>query len=71
MLGLRERLLTRANPFLPVAVLASAALGAAALYLPFLRDVLETVPLSWGDHAAPAVAGLLGFTTARLRKQGI
>ncbi|MET9182265.1 cation-translocating P-type ATPase [Kitasatospora aureofaciens] len=71
VLGLRERLLTRANPFLPVAVLASAALGAAALYLPFLREVLETVPLSWGDLAAPAVAGLLGFATARLRKHGI
>ncbi|MFD8703415.1 cation-translocating P-type ATPase [Kitasatospora sp. NPDC059648] len=71
VLGLRERLVTRANPFLPVAVLASAALGAAALYVPFLRDVLDTVPLSWGDLAAPAVAGLVGFAAARLRKRGI
>ncbi|MBD0694966.1 ATPase [Streptomyces sp. CBMA123] len=71
VLGLRERLLTRANLFLPLAVLASAALGAAALYLPFLRDVLDTVPLSWSDLAAPVVAGLVGFVAARLRKQGI
>ncbi|MFH9347947.1 cation-translocating P-type ATPase [Kitasatospora sp. NPDC017646] len=71
VLGLRERLLTRANPFLPLAVLTSAALGTAALYLPFLREVLDTVPLSWGDLAAPAVAGLVGFATARLRKRGI
>ncbi|MFD5467209.1 cation-translocating P-type ATPase [Kitasatospora sp. NPDC127059] len=71
VLGLRERLLTRANPFLPLAVLSSAALAAAALYLPFLRDVLNTVPLSWSDLAAPAAAGLAGFATARLCKQGI
>ncbi|MEU8514653.1 cation-translocating P-type ATPase [Kitasatospora sp. NPDC048722] len=71
VLGLRERLLTRANPFLPAAVLASAALAAAALYLPFLRDVLDTVPLSWSDLVAPALAGLAGFAAARLRKQGI
>ncbi|MFJ9610401.1 cation-translocating P-type ATPase [Kitasatospora sp. NPDC101176] len=71
VLGLRERLLTRANPFLPLAVLASAALAAAALYLPFLRDVLDTAPLSWSDLTAPAAAGLAGFATARLRKQGI
>ncbi|MEU4119903.1 cation-translocating P-type ATPase [Kitasatospora sp. NPDC028055] len=71
VLGLRERLLTRANLFLPLAVLTSAALAAAALYLPFLRDVLDTAPLSWSDLTAPAAAGLAGFATARLRKQGI
>ncbi|MFJ9847504.1 cation-translocating P-type ATPase [Kitasatospora sp. NPDC101155] len=71
VLGLRERLLNRANLFLPAAVLASAALAAGALYLPFLRDVLDTVPLTWGDLAAPAVAGLAGFVAARLRKRGI
>ncbi|MFJ9770601.1 HAD-IC family P-type ATPase [Kitasatospora sp. NPDC101157] len=71
VLGLRERLLTRANLFLPLAVLASAALAAAAFYLPFLRDVLDTVPLSWSDLTAPAFAGLAGFVVARLRKQGI
>jgi len=71
VLGLRERLLTRANLFLPLAVLASAALAAAALYLPFLRDVLDTVPLSGADLIAPAAAAVVGFTAARMHKQGI
>jgi Ca2+-transporting ATPase len=71
VLGLRERLLTRVNLFLPAAVLASAALAVSALYLPFLRDVLDTVPLSWADLAAPVAAGLSGFVAARLCKQGI
>ncbi|MFJ7912349.1 cation-translocating P-type ATPase [Kitasatospora sp. NPDC096204] len=66
VLGLRDRLLTRANPFLPLAVLASAALAVAALYLPFLRDVLATEPLGWADLAAPVAAGLVGFAAARL-----
>ncbi|MFF2659791.1 cation-translocating P-type ATPase [Kitasatospora sp. NPDC058032] len=68
VLGLRERLLTRANLFLPLAVLASAGLAAAALYLPFLRDVLDTVPLTWSDLAAPALVGVVGFAAARLRR---
>ncbi|MFF2543090.1 cation transporting ATPase C-terminal domain-containing protein [Kitasatospora sp. NPDC058063] len=71
VLGLRERLLTRANPFLPLAVLASAALAAAALYLPLLRGLLDTVPLGRSDLAAPVLAGAVGFTTARLLKHGI
>ncbi|MEU9044656.1 MULTISPECIES: cation transporting ATPase C-terminal domain-containing protein [unclassified Kitasatospora] len=70
VLGLRERLLTRANLFLPPAVLTSGALVAAALYLPFLRDVLDTVPLSWSDFIAPAAAGVVGFAAARLCRQG-
>ncbi|WP_327075055.1 cation-translocating P-type ATPase [Kitasatospora purpeofusca] len=68
VLGLRERLLTRANPFLPAAVLASAGLAAAALYLPFLRSVLETEPLSWGDLVGPVLAGLAGFVAARTQR---
>ncbi|MDQ0596244.1 putative membrane protein [Streptomyces canus] len=42
VLGLRERLFTRENPFLSWAVLAAVGLGAAALYVPFVRAVLET-----------------------------
>ncbi|MFE4976622.1 cation-translocating P-type ATPase [Kitasatospora sp. NPDC056651] len=71
VLGLRERLLTRANPFLPLAVLASAGLAAAALYLPFLRDLLDTVPLAWADLPAPVLAGVVGFAVARLRTRPI
>jgi Ca2+-transporting ATPase len=68
VLGLRERLFTRANLFLPAAVLASAALGIAAVGLPFLRDVLETVPLAWADLVAPVAAGAVGFLAARLSR---
>ncbi|MEU9186667.1 cation-translocating P-type ATPase [Streptomyces sp. NPDC048484] len=65
VLGLRERLFTRENPFLPWAVLAAVGLGAAALYVPFLRSVLETSPPSWPGLVAAFAAGLTGFGTAR------
>lgn len=65
VLGLRERLFTRENPFLPWAVLAAVGLAAAALYLPFLRAVLETSPPSWPGLTAALAAGLIGFGTAR------
>ncbi|MFF1444293.1 cation-translocating P-type ATPase [Streptomyces sp. NPDC058295] len=65
VLGLRERLLTRENAFLPWAVLAAAGLGAAALYVPFLRAVLETSPPSWPGLVTALAAGLIGFGTAR------
>ncbi|MEU9048193.1 MULTISPECIES: cation-transporting P-type ATPase [unclassified Kitasatospora] len=66
VLGLRERLFTRANPFLPLAVLASAGLGVLALYVPFLRDVLETEPLSWADGGVVTAAALVAFAAARV-----
>ncbi|NEC90149.1 cation-translocating P-type ATPase [Streptomyces sp. SID12501] len=65
VLGLRERLFTRENPFLPWAVLAAVGLAVAALYVPFLRAVLETSPPSWPGLAAALAAGLAGFGTAR------
>lgn len=65
VLGLRERVFTRANPFLPAAVLASAALGCAAVGLPFLRSLLETAPLSGTDTLPVLAAGVAGFLTAR------
>ncbi|MFB7616812.1 cation-translocating P-type ATPase [Kitasatospora sp. NPDC056181] len=71
VLGLRERLFTRANPFLPAAVLASAGLAVAALYLPLLQDVLQTVPLSWADIGAAGTAGLAAFGAARLGARGL
>ncbi|MEV6210210.1 cation-translocating P-type ATPase [Kitasatospora sp. NPDC051914] len=66
VLGLRERLVTRANPFLPLAVLASAALGVGALYLPLLQEVLGTGPLSWRELGAAAAGGIVTFTATRL-----
>ncbi|MER7751931.1 cation-transporting P-type ATPase [Kitasatospora sp. NPDC097643] len=65
VLGLRERLFTRANPLLPLAVLASAGLGVAALYVPFLQDVLETEPVSWADGGVVTAAALVAFAAAR------
>ncbi|WP_326651381.1 MULTISPECIES: cation-translocating P-type ATPase C-terminal domain-containing protein [unclassified Streptomyces] len=65
VLGLRERLFTRENPFLPWAVLAAVGLAAAALYVPFLRAVLETSPPSWPGLVAALAVGLTGFGTAR------
>ncbi|WP_329322166.1 cation-translocating P-type ATPase [Streptomyces sp. NBC_01262] len=65
VLGLRERLFTRENPFLPAAVLASAGLGAAALYLPFLQSVLHTSPPSWIGLTAALSAAVAGFWAAR------
>ncbi|WP_128978418.1 cation-translocating P-type ATPase [Streptomyces roseicoloratus] len=66
VLGLRARLLTRQNLFLPLAVLASALLAAAALYVPFLRSVLETEPLDWAGIAIAAACAPAGFIAARL-----
>ncbi|GAA3388129.1 HAD-IC family P-type ATPase [Streptomyces roseoviridis] len=66
VLGLRARLLTRENPFLPLSVLASALLAAAALYVPFLRTVLDTEPLGWAGIGLAAVCAPAGFLTARL-----
>ncbi|MEU8619597.1 HAD-IC family P-type ATPase [Streptomyces sp. NPDC048623] len=66
VLGLRARLFTPRNPFLPLSVLASALLGAAALYVPFLRSVLETEPLGWTGVGLAAACAPVGFLAARL-----
>ncbi|MEV7282146.1 cation transporting ATPase C-terminal domain-containing protein [Streptomyces sp. NPDC093111] len=66
VLGLRARLLTRKNPLLPISVAASALLAAAALYVPFLRSVLETEPLGWAGVGIAAVCAPAGFFAARL-----
>ncbi|MGW5418656.1 cation-translocating P-type ATPase [Streptomyces sp. NPDC003943] len=66
VLGLRARLLTRENPFLPLSVLASALLAGAALYVPFLSSVLETEPLGWTGVAVAAACAPAGFLAARL-----
>ncbi|MFF1511219.1 cation-translocating P-type ATPase [Streptomyces sp. NPDC058326] len=66
VLGLRARLLTRENPFLPLSVLVSALLAAAALYVPFLSSVLETEPLGWAGIGLAAGCAPAGFLAARL-----
>jgi Ca2+-transporting ATPase len=66
VLGLRTRLLSKENPFLPLSVLASALLAAAALYVPFLSSVLETEPLGWAGAAIALASAPAGFVAARL-----
>ncbi|MFD3759439.1 cation-translocating P-type ATPase [Streptomyces sp. NPDC058622] len=66
VLGLRGRLLTRENLFLPLAVLSSALLAAAALYVPALRSILETEPLDRAGIGLAAATALIGFIAARI-----
>ncbi|MFI1980720.1 cation-translocating P-type ATPase, partial [Streptomyces wedmorensis] len=65
-LGLRSRLLTKENPFLPLSVLASALLAAAALYVPFLNPILETEPLGWAGAGIALACAPAGFVAARV-----
>ncbi|MGW0752502.1 cation-translocating P-type ATPase [Streptomyces sp. NPDC002587] len=68
VLGLRTRLLTRQNLFLPLSVLASVLFAAAALYVPFLQAVLDTEPLGRAGAGLAAIAALTGFAAARLSR---
>ena len=65
-LGLRPRLLTRENPFLPAAVAGSLLLALAGVYVPAVQDMLGTVPLSTTEVAVAAGTGLLGWCALRL-----
>ncbi|WP_331767945.1 cation transporting ATPase C-terminal domain-containing protein [Embleya sp. NBC_00896] len=67
--GLRTRLLTRANPFPPITVLASAALGLAGVYGPMLRDLLGTHALPAGSLLIPLAGAILGFAAARVDRR--
>jgi Ca2+-transporting ATPase len=64
-LGLRARTWTRENLYLPAAIAASIGLALAGIYLPALRDLLETVALPWGDAALAVSLGAVGWTAAR------
>ncbi|MEU3007208.1 HAD-IC family P-type ATPase [Streptomyces sp. NPDC006863] len=66
VLGLRDRPVTLENPFLPLSVLLSALLGAAALYFPPLGAVLDTEPLGWKAAALACACAPAGFLGARL-----
>ncbi|MFJ3175323.1 cation-translocating P-type ATPase [Streptomyces roseus] len=65
-LGLRTRLLTRSNLFLPASVAGSVVLALAALYVPFLQDLLDTEPVGWWGSLLALAAGLVAFLAARL-----
>jgi P-type Ca2+ transporter type 2C len=65
-LGSRARPGTLANPLLPAAVAAALALQLAGLYLPFLRDLLHTQPLTLADLAVVFALSALGYAAVRL-----
>ncbi|MFI9150632.1 cation-translocating P-type ATPase [Streptomyces sp. NPDC053367] len=64
-LGSRARPGSLANPFLLVAVAAALGLQAAGVYLPLLRDLLGTEPLSLGDLAIACALSGLGHVVMR------
>ncbi|WP_078592042.1 cation-translocating P-type ATPase [Streptomyces megasporus] len=69
VLGLRERLLTRENPFLPVAVLGAVGLGALTVVVPLLRGVLRTEPIGVAAVAVVVAVGVVGFAWARFESR--
>jgi P-type Ca2+ transporter type 2C len=65
-LGSRARPGTLANPLLPAAVAAALAFQLAGLYLPFLRDLLHTQPLTLTDLLVVSLLSTLGYAAVRL-----
>ena len=65
-LGSRARPGTWANPMLLVAVAAALALQFAGVYLPFLRELLDTKPLTGLDLLVVFLASTLGYAAIRL-----
>ncbi len=65
-IGSRARPGTRANPMLLIAVAGALLLQLAGLYLPPLRDLLGTQPLSMVDIAVCCALSTLGYAAIRL-----
>jgi Ca2+-transporting ATPase len=66
-LGSRARPGSLTNPFLLVAVGAALSLQAAGVYLPALRDLLSTEPLTLADLAIACALSGLGHVVMRLQ----
>ncbi|MCK2214793.1 cation-translocating P-type ATPase [Actinomadura sp. ATCC 31491] len=65
-LGSRARPGSLANPALLLAVAGALGLQLAGLYVPLLRDLLGTVPLTLPDLLVVAALSVLGYAAARL-----
>ncbi|WP_230466245.1 cation-translocating P-type ATPase [[Actinomadura] parvosata] len=65
-LGSRTRPGTLANPMLLLAVAGAFVLQLAALYVPPLRQLLSTQPLTAGDLLIVTALSVLGYAAARL-----
>jgi Ca2+-transporting ATPase len=68
-IGLRSKVWTRQNLYLPAAVTGSLLLALAGLYVPVLRDLLGTVSLPASDAALATAVGSLGWVAARVDQQ--
>jgi Ca2+-transporting ATPase len=68
-LGLRSRLWTRGNLFLPAAVAGSLLLALAGLYVPALNGLLGTVPLPARDAALAVGIGAFGWLVMRVDRR--
>ncbi len=68
-LGSRARPGTLANPFLLVAVTAALGLQAAGVYLPPLRTLLGTDPLSPAELVIACVLSAFGYIAMRLQRR--
>jgi Ca2+-transporting ATPase len=64
-LGARAARGLERNPFLPVAVACAMFLQLAALYFPWLRDLLGTDPLTLQDLLPVAFAPVVGYVAIR------
>jgi P-type Ca2+ transporter type 2C len=64
-LGLRPKVWTRENPFLPAAAAVSLLLALAGVYVPALRDLLGTVSLPAIDVGVAVAVGGLGWLAIR------
>jgi Ca2+-transporting ATPase len=64
--GLRAKSSGGTNPFLPVAIAASAGLALAGIYVPVLRHLLETASLPWRDAAIAVSVGIVGWIAVRI-----
>jgi len=65
-LGSRARPRSLANPMLPLAVAGALLLQLAALYLPPLRELLDTEPLAPLDLLLVLALSVLGYAAVRL-----
>ncbi len=65
-IGLRSKVWTRQNLYLPAAVTGSLLLALAGLYVPVLRDLLGTASLPVSDAALATAVGSLGWVAARV-----
>jgi P-type Ca2+ transporter type 2C len=64
--GSRVRPWYAGRPALPAAIAMALALQVAGLYVPFLRDLLHTQPLSAADLLVVCALSCLGYAAVRL-----